>query len=54
MGEVEFTQEFEAWWNTLDEDERESLEASVVLLQSLGPSCRGPTRIPSKVQGTQT
>jgi hypothetical protein len=33
MGEVEFTDEFEAWWNQLDEQEQESLATSVELLR---------------------
>ena len=37
MWEVEFSDEFERWWQTLDEDERESLLAGVKLLQQLGP-----------------
>jgi hypothetical protein len=37
MWEVEFSDEFELWWQTLDEDERESLLAGVKLLQELGP-----------------
>jgi len=37
MWEVEFTDEFERWWQTLDEHEQESLLAGVSLLQQLGP-----------------
>jgi hypothetical protein len=36
MWEVEFSDEFERWWQTLDEHERESLLAGVRLLQQLG------------------
>lgn len=35
--EVEFTNEFEGWWQTLTEDEQESVSASVSLLRHLGP-----------------
>jgi hypothetical protein len=42
MWEVEFTDEFERWWNSLDEHEQESVAASVELLQSLGPSLGRP------------
>lgn len=34
---MEFSDEFELWWQKLDDDERESLLASVKLLQELGP-----------------
>jgi hypothetical protein len=34
--EVAFTGEFEAWWNTLDEDEQESVDLSVRLLEERG------------------
>ena len=37
MWEVEFGDEFEQWWQTLDESERESLLAGVKLLRQLGP-----------------
>jgi len=42
MWEVEFTDEFGEWWNTLDEDEQESLTASVKVLQVLGPALGRP------------
>lgn len=42
MWDVEFTDEFEHWWNELDEDEQESLTASVMLLQQLGPHLSRP------------
>jgi len=35
--EVEFTNEFETWWNTLTEDEQEDVAASVNLLRITGP-----------------
>src|SRR5205085_12075905 len=37
-----FTNEFERWWDSLDEHEQQSLAASVELLQSLGPSLGRP------------
>ncbi|HTQ38631.1 MAG TPA: type II toxin-antitoxin system RelE/ParE family toxin [Pirellulales bacterium] len=40
--EVEFTDEFESWWNTLEEGEREAIEASVELLQERGPHLPRP------------
>ena len=40
--EIEFTNEFEEWWNNLDEDEQESVVASVTLLEELGPNLPFP------------
>lgn len=34
--EVEFTNEFEKWWESLDEAEQESVTASVGLLEEMG------------------
>ena len=39
---VEYTDEFEAWWNGLSEQEQASIEASVRLLQERGPMLRFP------------
>lgn len=36
MWEVEYTDEFEAWWNDLTADEQATLEASVRLLMDYG------------------
>jgi len=35
--EVEYTDEFGDWWETLDEDEQDSIAVSVTLLQQRGP-----------------
>ncbi|MBL0140492.1 MAG: type II toxin-antitoxin system RelE/ParE family toxin [Betaproteobacteria bacterium] len=40
--EVEFTDEFESWWNELTEAEQESVDASVRLLEERGPSLGFP------------
>ena len=40
--EVEFTDEFEKWWNGLGEAEQEDVSAKVILLQKLGPALRRP------------
>lgn len=40
--EVEFTDEFESWWNGLDEAEQEDVDAKVRLLQQHGPGLRRP------------
>lgn len=40
--EVEYTDEFEQWWNELDEDEQVSVAASVGLLETYGTDLRFP------------
>jgi len=35
--EVEFTAEFELWWNTLTESEQDSIDRTVYVLKQLGP-----------------
>jgi hypothetical protein len=40
--DVEFTDEFNTWWQTLDEAEQESVVASVKLLRAKGPALRFP------------
>ncbi|GAA4333724.1 hypothetical protein GCM10023144_25290 [Pigmentiphaga soli] len=40
--QVEYTDEFGHWWNTLRADEQESVAASVQLLEALGPSLGFP------------
>ena len=40
--EIEYTDEFDNWWQSLTEDEQESVHASVELLQLLGPDLRFP------------
>lgn len=42
MWEVEFTDEFEVWWNGLSEEQQEALAARVALLQKHGPRLRRP------------
>jgi len=42
MWNVEFTDEFEEWWNSLDPDEQESVAVSVGLLAEKGPHLRFP------------
>ncbi len=42
MWDVEFTDEFERWWNVLDADEQESVATSVELLRRLGPQLSRP------------
>ncbi len=40
--EVEFTDEFETWWDALSESEQEDVRASVNLLRECGPSLGRP------------
>lgn len=40
--EIEYTDEFEAWWKTLTAEEQEDVNAKVILLQKLGPALRRP------------
>ena len=40
--EVEYTDEFEAWWTTLNEGEQDAVAIAVGQLEELGPSLRFP------------
>lgn len=40
--EVEYTDEFERWWDALTIDEQEDVAAKVRLLQQVGPALRRP------------
>lgn len=40
--DVEFTDEFEAWWTTLSEDQQDAVDASVRLLETIGPQLGRP------------
>lgn len=42
MWEVEYTDQFEAWWLTLDESLQEAIVAAVERLEEHGPSLRRP------------
>lgn len=42
MWEIEYTDEFGQWWETLDAAEQESVAASVELLRQLGPQLPRP------------
>jgi hypothetical protein len=39
---VEFSEEFERWWDSLTEGQQESVNAKVILLQAKGPSLPRP------------
>ena len=40
--DVEFTDEFEDWWTSLNEEEQTSIDASVQLLIEYGPNLKRP------------
>ncbi len=40
--QVEYTDQFEAWWDSLTEAEQEDVTAKVMLLQQHGPALRRP------------
>lgn len=40
--EVEYTDEFEGWWNSLNEGEQDAVTAHVFLLEQLGPNLGFP------------
>lgn len=42
MWEVEYTDEFGLWWDSLEETEQESVAASVNLLREMGPQLPRP------------
>ena len=42
MWNVEITDEFEVWFNELDEDEQDALQASIILLEKDGPALGRP------------
>ena len=42
MWEIEYTDEFEEWWETLSEDEQDAVTFSVGLLHSEGPTLKFP------------
>jgi hypothetical protein len=43
MWEVEYTDEFEEWWDDLDQEEQERITAAVELLMDRGPNLGRPT-----------
>lgn len=49
--EVEYTDEFEEWWDDLDAEEQESVRAGVEQLTQFGPFLRFPHC--SKIQGSR-
>lgn len=49
--EVEYTDEFEDWWTTLTEEEQDSIDVAVALLERQGPSLAFPYS--SGIQGSR-
>ena len=42
MWSVEYTDQFEEWWNTLDADTQEDIDVIVHLLEAVGPALTRP------------
>ena len=42
MWDVEYTDEFEAWWERLSQEQQEALDAAVMLLAATGPALGRP------------
>ena len=42
MWEIEYTDEFERWWNTLPQEVQESVAHHVEVLQAVGPGLGRP------------
>lgn len=42
MWEIEYINEFEEYWNTLTDDEKARIDASISLLEELGPNLGRP------------
>jgi hypothetical protein len=40
--DIEYTDQFEVWWESLSEDEQEELEVAIRSLESLGPRLHRP------------
>lgn len=51
MWEVEYTDEFELWWNGLDESLQDSIDQSVHLLEARGPTL--PFPFSSDIRGSR-
>ena len=49
--DVEFTNELEKWWDSLSEEEQESIDATVRILEQMGPALPFPHS--SKVNGSR-
>jgi hypothetical protein len=52
--EVEYTDEFEVWWDELSEDDQERIRAAVEILEQAGPPLDGRWWTRSTAHGRQT
>jgi hypothetical protein len=52
--DVEVTDQFEQWWDTLSVGEQESIEVAVELLERRGPGLGRPLVDTVKARGTPT
>jgi len=52
MWEVEYTDEFESWWDDLSEKEQEEIAAKVALLRERGRTSGVRMRIGSRARAT--
>jgi hypothetical protein len=48
MWEVEYTDEFGEWWESLTQQERNAIDKSVTLLESVGLPCHSPIAVTFK------
>jgi hypothetical protein len=44
MWEVEYTDEFREWWDSLNRDEQAVIDSGVTLIEQLGPSLPYPAQ----------
>ncbi len=54
MWDVEFTDEFEAWWEALSVDEQQAIDAAVRVLETRGPGLGRPLVDSVAGRGTPT
>ena len=52
--EVEHTDEFDEWFDGLDEEAQEDVALAVEKLEEVARRCRGPSRTRSRTPGTRT
>ena len=54
MWEVEFTDEFELWWESLTEEQRDAVDGRVLVLMNEGPDLDGPSSTTSRPRDIPT
>lgn len=52
--DVEVTDQFEQWWDALDEDGQEAIDAAVRVLEARGPALGRPLSTRSRAHATRT